>query len=166
MNEAKAPYLCDRCGLKLYPVGAKFCTECGSDLKPYVQDVFDRQVLLVDDSLLSRRKIGAILKNMGCMVIEAVNGEEAMEKALESIPDFIVMDVDMPRKSGLEALSELRQDARFARVPIVILTAHSDAETVSEAIMNRANDYIRKDAPVKEIYERFKKHLSGLGRKK
>lgn len=166
MNESKAPYLCDRCGLKLYPVGSKFCSECGSDLKPYVRDVFDRRVLLVDDSLLSRRKIGAILKNMGCTVIEAINGEEALELVLESPPDLIVLDLEMPRKGGMETLAALRKDPRFAEMPVLILTAHANAETVTAAITNRANDFIRKDAPVKEIYERFKKHLSGLGKKK
>ena len=159
-NENKVPFLCDRCGLMYYPIGSKFCNQCGAELKPYVQEVFDKHVLLVDDSLLSRTKIRAILKKLGCKVTEAGDGVEALEKAIALNPDAIVMDVEMPKKDGLETLAALRTDPRFKRISIAMLTAHSDAEFVSKALAYHVNDYIRKDAPIEELQERFKKLLS------
>ena len=134
----------------------QYCSRCGTKLE---QPQKERLVLLVDDSTLARKKIGAILKTLGCQVEEAENGLQGLAKAQATNPDLIILDVMMPKKDGLETLRELRGNERFKKTPIIMMTIKSDPATISEAIKGLASDYIRKDSKVSEIMTRLKKHL-------
>jgi CheY-like chemotaxis protein len=96
---------------------------------------------------------------MGCRVVEAEDGAQALDLARAEPPDLIVMDVMMPVMSGLEALQILRADSRFAATPVVMLTAKADAATVSRAVEHHASDYLLKDSPPLEIKRRLQKYL-------
>jgi len=89
-------------------------------------------VLVVDDSLLVRRQVGAALKGIGYVVRDAVDGLDALEK-LDQCPDthLIVCDVNMPRMSGLELLERLSQ--RGSSVPVVMLTTEGQPELMRQA---------------------------------
>lgn len=89
-------------------------------------------VLVVDDSLMVRKQVGSALKSLGCAVIEAVDGLDALEK-LDATPDtqLIVCDVNMPRMSGLEFLEQLV--ARGSVVPVVMLTTEGQPELIQRA---------------------------------
>ena len=89
-------------------------------------------ILVIDDSLMVRKQVGAALKGLGYQIVEAVDGLDALEK-LERSPDtrLIVCDVNMPRMNGLEFLERL--GALGLAVPVVMLTTEGQPELVQRA---------------------------------
>ena len=88
----------------------------------------DRTILVVDDEPNIREYLSRILLDAGFNVVTAENGAEAMALIRESPPDFISLDLVMPRKSGHRLLYELRRDNQLSRIPVLIVTAHARDE--------------------------------------
>lgn len=84
-----------------------------------------RRVLLVDDYPDAREMYSEYLKFSGFDVVEAANGKEALERAVESTPDIILMDLSLPIMDGWEATRRLKADQRTADIPVVALTGHA-----------------------------------------
>jgi two-component system cell cycle response regulator DivK len=82
-------------------------------------------ILLVDDFADGLEMYREYLVFRGYRVVTAQNGQDAIDAALAECPDLILMDIQMPDMSGVEAMRVLRSHAAFARVPIVALTAHA-----------------------------------------
>lgn len=82
-----------------------------------------RRVLVVDDHPVNRRVIRLFLEPFDCELLEAENGQVALDVLAERPIDLVLMDVNMPVLDGLEATRRLRQDPRFRRLPIIALTA-------------------------------------------
>ncbi len=107
------------------------------------------RLLLVEDNEINREFAVELLHTMGIEVIEAVDGEEGVEKVKQAAYDAILMDIQMPKMDGLEATRQIRKlstakDDRFANVPIIAMTAQAmdgDREETLEAGMN---DYVSK----------------------
>ncbi len=158
-SAAGAALQCPSCGL--FPFGeVSECPDCGTALGGEDSSQ-QKSVLLADDSTMARGKIGAILKQMDCQVVEAIDGDEALRLAGMSKPDLVILDVMMPNRDGIKTLCELRNDTRFKDTPMVMLTSKADAKTVSLALRSQASDYILKDASVDEIKERLALYLDG-----
>lgn len=106
-------------------------------------------VLVVDDSMLVRRQVGAALKGHGYDVVEAVDGFDALEK-LAGNPEtkLIVCDVNMPRMNGLEFLEQL--SSRGNAVPVVMLTTEGQPELIQKAKSLGAKGWLVK--PFKPDY--------------
>ena len=156
-------FLCSRCGERFATEEPmKFCNKCGGPVNPD-RGSGPKLVLLVDDSVIARKKIATILKKLDCQVVEAENGAEGIANARIRHPDFIILDVQMPGMDGLTALHELRKDPAFASTPIVMLTVHSDRDIVTRALGEGANDYMRKDSSVADLMGRLHLHISRLG---
>jgi CheY-like chemotaxis protein len=85
-------------------------------------------VLVVDDEPNVRDYLAQILRDGGFQVQTASDGEEALEIIRRKPPDFISLDLVMPRKSGHKLLYELRKDRELSRIPILIVTAHARDE--------------------------------------
>jgi two-component system cell cycle response regulator DivK len=83
------------------------------------------RVLLVDDYPDAREMYREYLKFSGFDVVEAANGMEALQRAIETSPDIILMDLSLPVMDGWEATRRLKADARTARIPVVALTGHA-----------------------------------------
>lgn len=88
----------------------------------------DKTILVVDDEPNVRQYLRAILEDAGFSVVTAANGEEALNIIRQKRPDFISLDLVMPRKSGYKLLYELRQDLSLSRIPVLIVTAHAKDE--------------------------------------
>jgi CheY-like chemotaxis protein len=88
----------------------------------------DKTVLVVDDEPNVRQYLAQILLDAGFNVVQARDGIEAMEIIQENPPDFISLDLVMPRKSGHKLLYELRKDRKLSRIPVLIVTAHAQDE--------------------------------------
>lgn len=88
----------------------------------------DKTVLVVDDEPDVRAYLTQILQDAGFHVRSAGDGVEALEMIREDPPDFISLDLVMPRKSGHKLLYELRRDHRLSRIPVLIVTAHAQDE--------------------------------------
>lgn len=88
----------------------------------------DKTVLVVDDEPNVRIYLAQILQDAGFNVKTAADGEEALAMIREDPPDFISLDLVMPRKSGHKLLYELRKDHELSRIPVLIVTAHARDE--------------------------------------
>ncbi len=89
-------------------------------------------------------------------VIEAVDGQQAVEKASQFLPDVIVCDMMMPERNGLEVCRELRERTSTRSIPILLLTARADEETKLAALSAGANDFITKPFSTTELSVRLK----------
>jgi DNA-binding NarL/FixJ family response regulator len=108
------------------------------------------RVVLADDHAFYRDGLAEILAMEGINVVAQVpNGEAAVDAAVELAPDVVVMDLNMPTISGVEATRLVRDRAPACRV--VMLTVSADDEDVIDAIVAGANGYVLKDGPVEEI---------------
>jgi len=101
-------------------------------------------VLVVDDDRTQRMLARAALEQSGFRVIEAENGEQAVEKASGSSPDLILLDVEMPKLDGFAACSRIRRLDGMADTPVIMLTGREDDESVQAAYDSGATDFISK----------------------
>jgi DNA-binding NarL/FixJ family response regulator len=111
------------------------------------------RTLIVDDHALFRRGLEIVLVSEPDIDVvgEAGDGAEAIEKASESLPDVVLMDVRMPRSSGIEACRAIKEVAPSAK--IVILTMSDEEEDLFEAIRAGASGYLLKDISLDEVAE-------------
>lgn len=94
-----------------------------------------RCVLLVDDYPDAREMYGVHLTACGFDVVHATNGVEAIERAIETSPDIIIMDLSLPVMDGWEATRRLKADARTARIPVLALTGHVLSPRLEDAAL-------------------------------
>jgi two-component system, cell cycle response regulator DivK len=92
-----------------------------------------RKVLLVEDYGDAREMYTQCLEMSGFEVVEASNGVEALQRAFETNPDIVVMDLSLPLMDGSEATRRLKADRRTARVPVIALTGYSVAGVLDAA---------------------------------
>jgi YesN/AraC family two-component response regulator len=122
---------------------------------------FTRPILLVDDEAHIRKFVGLILKSIGATnIIEATNGEEAIAAYQREKPALVLLDVNMPVMSGLDALKKIREGDPEAVV--VMLTSLANRQTVEEALELGALNYVRKDTPKNEISKVLTETLANL----
>ena len=88
----------------------------------------DKTILVVDDEPNVREYLATILVDAGFNVVTAGDGVEALEIIKKSPPDFISLDLIMPKKSGHRLLHELRRNKQWSRIPVLIVTAHARDE--------------------------------------
>ena len=112
-------------------------------------------VLVVEDYQDAREMYAAYLEFSGYRVAEATNGVEAIEKALDLMPDIILMDLALPKMDGWEATRRLKMDERTSHIPIVALTGHALAGHAEGARQAGCDSFVTKpclpDALVAEI---------------
>jgi signal transduction histidine kinase len=89
-------------------------------------------------------------------VLEAVDGQQAIEKASQFLPDIILLDMMMPEKDGLQACREIREHTPTQSIPIVLLTARADEETKLAALSAGASDFLTKPFSTTELHVRIK----------
>jgi len=109
------------------------------------------RTVIVDDHALFRRGLEMVLEGEPDieLVGQASDGAEAVEKAAESLPDIVLMDIRMPRSNGIEACRAMKEAAPSTR--IVILTISDEEEDLFEAIRAGASGYLLKDIPLDEV---------------
>lgn len=106
--------------------------------------------LLVDDEAYFRRFVGQVLTSRGFgRVLDATNGAEGIEICRASSPDIAILDINMPRVDGLEALKALRKIN--PDLPVVMLTSIADEMVVEKCVEEGAAYFIRKDVPANEL---------------
>jgi CheY-like chemotaxis protein len=115
--------------------------------------VFDgRRILVVEDDVRNLFALASVLEPRGATIEIARNGREALER-LRANPsiDLVLMDIMMPEMDGLEATREIRSDPRFARLPIIALTANAMIDDRERCLAAGANDYIAKPLDVDKL---------------
>jgi putative two-component system response regulator len=101
-------------------------------------------VLIVDDEYIGRETLQSVLEGEGYDLEMAENGPQAIEKAKQLLPDVILLDVMMPGMTGFEVCQRIRSDPQIAEIPIIILTALDDRESLLNALKAGADDFISK----------------------
>jgi len=114
-------------------------------------------VLIVDDEYSGRQTLESILDGEGYNIEMAENGLQALEKAKQILPDVILLDVMMPGMTGFEVCQHIRNDPLVAEIPIIILTALDDRDSLLNALKAGADDFISKP------FDRFELRARLLG---
>jgi DNA-binding response OmpR family regulator len=111
-------------------------------------------VLAADDDEDILELISFRLERSGYTVLQARDGQEALEMARRSRPDLAVLDVMMPKIDGFELTRRLREDESTTRMPIILLTAKTQEGDVEQGFDAGADDYIRKPFSPQELRSR------------
>ena len=112
-------------------------------------------ILVADDEPDMRRFLKSQL-SAHYNVLEAVDGQQAIEKAGQFAPDLILLDMMMPEKDGLQACREIRERTPTQSIPIVLLTARADEETKLKALEAGASDFLAKPFSTTELHVRIR----------
>jgi diguanylate cyclase (GGDEF)-like protein len=115
-----------------------------------------KTILIVDDEPYVIDSVKSELESTGFNVVVANNGQDALELAKKVRPDLILLDILMPKISGLEVCSRLRDDFLTSRIPIVILTVLSDTRKKVMAINGGADDFLTKPFDPEEVVARIR----------
>nr|WP_321233908.1 two-component regulator propeller domain-containing protein [uncultured Psychroserpens sp.] len=114
----------------------------------------DAVILIVDDNTDILNLLYSSLKEH-YKVIKAVNGNEGIDKAIETIPDVIISDVMMPEKNGFELCKTLKHDERTSHIPIILLTAKASEQDKIRGLSNGADAFITKPFNKAELFVRI-----------
>ena len=121
-------------------------------------------VLLVEDDPDIRHLVSYKLTKGGFDVIEAADGFAGLQAARQSPPDLVILDVRMPRMSGLEVCRELRAAPGTATVPIIMLTARARPQDLEQAYAAGATEYVVKPFSPRVLLERVESALQKVAR--
>ena len=103
-----------------------------------------KSILLADDDITLREMYSERLKAEGFTVETAQDGQEALEKATELLPNAILLDIMMPKMNGLDVLKKLKEQDETKHIPVIILTALIQDREKMESVTRGADDYIVK----------------------
>ena len=117
------------------------------------------KILVVEDDQDNREMVIKALNFHGYQVIEAVDGEEAIEKARAENPDLILLDIYLPKMDGYEVTRTLKGDQDLQYIPIIALTAHAMKGDREEALAIGCDGYITKPINVRELPKQIEHFL-------
>ena len=121
----------------------------------------DKVILIVDDDTTLLEMYVDRIKSEGAVVLEAIDGEEALKLAKEDHPAVILLDVMMPKLNGFEVLKQLKADPDTTSIPIVILTALADDSKKREALaLGAADFFVKSDMLPMDVVEKIRKIIS------
>jgi CheY-like chemotaxis protein len=101
-------------------------------------------ILVAEDSADSREMMQVLLESKGYQVVSAENGIRAVEMAIASRPDALLLDLELPKLDGLAVTRNLRSDPSFSRVPIIIVSGHDPSRYRQAALDAGCDDYVLK----------------------
>jgi chemosensory pili system protein ChpA (sensor histidine kinase/response regulator) len=100
--------------------------------------------MIVDDSLTVRRLTSRLLERAGYRVVTAKDGQDALERLQDELPDVILLDIEMPRMDGFEFTRHARADSRSAGIPIIMITSRTAEKHRTHAYELGVNAYLGK----------------------
>jgi len=118
-----------------------------------------KTILYVEDNEMNRKIVRALLKNTQYQLIEAHDGEAGVAKALETKPGLILMDVQLPKMSGIDATKMLRAEAATAQTPILVITSFALSGDEQKAMEAGATGYLAKPYSPMDLLGRIRKLL-------
>ena len=118
------------------------------------------KILIADDSPALREMVREMLGALGHEVVDAANGSEALQRLQESRPDLILLDLQMPALDGVTTLQHIRRDPRFARLPVIALTALAMTGDRQQALDAGFDDYLSKPVSMAQLSKYVERHLN------
>lgn len=122
-----------------------------------------RKIFVADDDPVLLRGLDLALTGRGYVVRTALSGAHLLELLEYDRPDLLVLDVMMPGMSGLEVLRRIRGDGRWPNLPVMVVTARSDAVVVREAQEGGAADVVGKPFRLRDLVGKIEQQLGGAG---
>ena len=116
-------------------------------------------VLVVEDFEDNRFMMRRLLEMSGYRVVEAVNGEQAVESAQAERPDLILMDLSLPKLDGLAATRRIRESDGLGQIPIVAVSAHDTSDFHADALAAGCNEYVTKPIDFDQLETLLKRLL-------
>ncbi len=110
-----------------------------------------RKILVVDDSKTELYHLSDLLGRRGYQVRTAQNGEEALRRLGEDLPDLILMDVVMPGQNGFQLTRSITRDPRFASVPVILCTSKNQETDKVWGLRQGARDYVVKPVDAEQL---------------
>lgn len=107
-----------------------------------------KRILVVEDNDLNRKLFCDVLAANGCTVEPVADGQEAIDKAREFVPDLIIMDIQLPNVSGLDLIAQIKRDPALRAIPVLAVTAYAgkgDEERIRDA---GAEGYLAKPVSI------------------
>jgi len=101
-------------------------------------------ILVADDDMMIRLLMRESLEQSGFEVMEAEDGAKAIQRFTETLPEIVLMDVEMPKMDGFSACAALRRLPHGQDTPVILVTGHDDPETVNRAFDVGATDFLSK----------------------
>jgi putative two-component system response regulator len=121
------------------------------------------RVLIADDDPELRLLLRLMLARDGYDVIEAETGEQVLQRAIDSSPALILLDIMMPGINGFETCRQLKSDGRSSRVPVIFVTALGDRQSREQGLAAGADDYVVKPIDPKELRRRIQAFVQQNG---
>ena len=120
-----------------------------------------KKILVIEDEKTLRFLITKILTEEGFEVYEAIDGEQGLEKAKQTTPDLILLDLRLPGINGFDVLTEIKKDAQLESTQVIILSNLGQKEEIKKGMNLGATDYmIKAHFTLDEIVSRVKKVLA------
>ena len=119
----------------------------------------EKTILYVEDNEMNRQLVRDLLKRTTYKLIEAHDGEAGVAKALEARPDLILMDIQLPKISGLEAMRRIRAEHAIANTPIIAITSFALSGDDHKAKESGATAYIAKPYSPRDLLALIRKIL-------
>ncbi|HEV3469910.1 MAG TPA: response regulator [Pyrinomonadaceae bacterium] len=116
-------------------------------------------VLVVEDTPDTRELIKIVLELSGYQVVEAERGDEAVEVAVETHPDAIIMDMSLPVFDGCQAARTIRRQPGLEHVPIIACTAHNRWEWRAKAIVAGCDEFLEKPIDFERLGSMLSRHI-------
>jgi len=126
------------------------------------EKVLEKKLLIVEDNQDSRELVIKILRNRNYQIIEAVDGEDGLEKAIAEQPDIILLDISLPKMGGYEVAKNLRLREEFKHTTIIALTAHAMKGDEEKALQAGFNGYISKPINVRELPKQIEYYVKKI----
>jgi two-component system cell cycle response regulator DivK len=120
-----------------------------------------KKVLIVEDNEDNRELVVKVLRNKGYEIVQAADGEEALEKAVAERPDLILLDISLPKLDGYEVAKRLKSMEEFQEIPIIAFTAHAMKGDREKVIVAGFEGYISKPVNVRELPEQVRSFIRG-----
>ena len=116
-----------------------------------------KTILHVEDNEFNRKIVRDLLRLTSYRLIEAIDGEQGVAMALQEVPDLILMDVQLPKVSGLDATRKLRADLRTAHIPIIAITSFALSGDDQKAEEAGCSGYLAKPYSPRDLLEIIRK---------
>lgn len=113
-----------------------------------------RRLLIIDDESDYRELLEGILREAGYGIVVARNGAQAMERLRRDRPDLVLLDLNLPDTDGYSVCRNIRSDAEFCRIPIIMVTIQSDTASIVQGLREGADDYVAKPFDPLEVVAR------------
>ena len=119
-----------------------------------------KRILVVEDQEDNRRIVRDLLNSVGFELIEAVTGEEGVQRAEETVPDLILMDIQMPVLDGYEATRRIKASAKCGHIPIIVITSYALSGDDAKAMAAGADAYVAKPFSPRDLLAKIRQFTS------